>query len=224
MMKIQVASYFRARVAAFIMTFIVVAGQTWIAYVIQFNFVWILPLISGVMLTVSIIAYSGSDMTPSKSDRTMSILVLTILTLINMLCIGWFVYDMLNPDTVTVSYELLLVGFSLWIVNIGVFSLAYWELDSGGPEVRALNLPTVFRKKVYPDFVFVQQTATDAKLVPPDWSPGFLDYLYLAFTAAIAFSPDTPTPYSRMAKMMLASESLISLFIIGLIISRAISL
>ena len=223
-MKIQLASYFRTRIAAFIMTFIVVAGQTWIAYVIVFNIVWILPLISGIMLTVSILAYSGSDMKPSKSDRTLSILVLVILNLSNIFCIGWFIYDMLNPETVTISYQLLLVGFTLWIVNIGIFSLGYWELDSGGPEVRALKLPTVFRKKVYPDFVFVQQTATDPKLVPPDWTPGFLDYLYLAFTAAIAFSPDTPTPYSRMAKMMLASESLISLFIIGLIISRAISL
>jgi hypothetical protein len=223
-MKIQVASYFRARIAAFLTTFIIVAGQTWIAYIIEFNFVWILPLVSGVMLTVSIIAYSGSDMTPSKSDRTMSILVLVILTLSNILCIGWFIYDMLNPDTVTISYQLLLVGFSLWIVNIGVFSLAYWELDSGGPEVRALKLPTVFRKKIYPDFVFEQQMSSDSKFVPPDWSPGFLDYVYLSFTAAIAFSPDTPKPYTRMAKMMLAAESLISLFIIGLIISRAISL
>jgi len=223
-MKKQLASYFRARVAAFIMTFVVVAGQTWIAYVIKFGFVWMLPLVSGVVLTISILAYSGSDMKPSKSDRTMSIMVLIALTMINLLCIVWFIYDMLNPNTVTISYELLLVGFALWIVNIGIYSLAYWELDSGGPEVRALNLPTVFRKKVYPDFVFVQQTNIDPKFVPPNWTPGFLDYLYLAFTAAIAFSPDTPTPYSRMAKMMLASESLISLFIIGLIISRAISL
>lgn len=222
-MKRQVA-YFRARVAAFIMTFVVMAAQTWIAYVIQFNFVWILPIISGIMLTVSIIAYSSSDMKPSKSDRTMSIMVLIILTLSNLLCIIWFIYDMLNPDTVTISYQLLLVGFALWVVNIGIFALAYWELDSGGPEVRALNLPTVFRKKVYPDFVFVQQTVGDPKLVPPNWTPGFLDYLYLAFCAAISFSPDTPTPYSHMAKMMLASESLISLFIIGLIISRAITL
>jgi uncharacterized membrane protein len=82
----------------------------------------------------------------------------------------------------------------------------------------------VFRKKIYPDFVFEQQMSSDSKFVPPDWSPGFLDYVYLSFTAAIAFSPDTPKPYTRMAKMMLAAESLISLFIIGLIISRAISL
>ena len=220
----HISSYFRTRVAAITMTLIIMAGQTWIAYAIALDFIWILPLVSGVMLTSSILVYSGSHAKPSKAARALSIAVVVLLPLINLVCMGWFVYDMLNPATITVSYELLLAGFALWIVNIGVFSLAYWELDTGGPEIRALGLPTVFRNKNYPDFIFPQQTAENPHLAPPDWTPGFLDYLYISITTATSFSPASATPYSHLAKMMAGSEALFSLFILGLIITRAISL
>jgi len=221
---LQVSSYFRTRIAALIMTLVVMAGQTWIAHAINFNFVWILPLISGVLLTSSILAYSGSHRKPSRSARALSIAVVVLLPLINLVCMGWFIYDMLNPATVTLPHQLLLAGFALWIVNIGVFSLAYWELDTGGPEVRALGLPTVFRNKNYPDFVFPQQTSNDPQLAQENWTPGFLDYLYLSITTATSFSPAALTPYTHMAKMMAGVEALVSLFILGLIVTRAMSL
>ena len=222
--SLQIGSYLRTRLATLIMTLIIVAGQTWIAYMIGLSPIWILPVISGVMLVFSILAHSGNHAKPSKSARALSLAVVVILTLVNLICMGWFVYDMLNPATVTISHELLLVGFALWVINISVFSLAYWELDTGGPEVRALGLPTVFRNKNYPDFVFTQQMSGDPQLSPPDWSPGFLDYLYLSITTATAFAPTVPTPYTHMAKMLMGSEALVSLFILGLIITRAISL
>ncbi|MCL2402084.1 MAG: hypothetical protein FWC90_05510 [Oscillospiraceae bacterium] len=221
---LKVSSYFRTRVAALVMTLVVMAGQTWIAYTIQFNFVWILPVISGVMLTSSILAYSGSHAKPSRSARALSIAVVVLLPLINLICMGWFVYDMLNPATVTLSHQLLLAGFALWVVNIGVFSLAYWELDTGGPEIRALGLPTVFRNKNYPDFVFPQQTSDDPQLAPENWTPGFVDYLYVSITTATSFSPAAVIPYTHMAKIMAGAEALVSLFILGLIVTRAMSL
>jgi len=220
----QVRSYLRTRIAALIMTLIVICGQTWIAHAINFSFAWILPIISGVMLLTSIACYSGSHIRPSKVVRSFSIAVVVILPLINLLCMVWFVYDMLNPATITVSHELLLAGFALWIVNIGVFALAYWELDTGGPEVRALGLPTVFRNKNYPDFVFPQQASPDPRFAPESWTPGFIDYLYLSITTATSFSPAALSPYTHMAKMMAGTEALVSLFILGLVVSRAISL
>ena len=221
---LQVTSYLRTRIAALITTLVVMAGQTWIAYAINLDPVWILPLISGIMLSLSILAYSGSHIKPSKSARALSISVVFLLTLINFISIVWFIYDMLNPATITLSHELLLAGFALWVTNIAVFSLAYWELDTGGPEIRALSLPTVFRNKNYPDFVFPQQSSNTLHLAPDNWTPGFFDYLYLSITTATSFSPSVPTPYTRMAKMMVGTEALVSLFILGLIVTRAISL
>ncbi|MCL2663037.1 MAG: hypothetical protein FWE83_06860 [Oscillospiraceae bacterium] len=221
---LQVGSYFRARIAALIMALVVIAGQTWIAYAMNFDFVWALPIISGVLLTSSVLVYTGSNTKPRKAERVLSISVVVLFPLINLICMGWFIYDMLNPATVTLPHQLLLAGFALWIVNIGVFSLAYWELDAGGPEVRALGLPTVFRNKIFPDFVFPQQESDNSQLAPKNWIPGFADYLYLSITTATSFSPAGATPYSHLAKMMAGAEALLSLFILGLIISRAISL
>ena len=222
--SLQVTSYFRTRIAAFSMTLVVMIGQAWIAYTVNLDPVWILPLISGLMLIFSILAYPANHAEPSRSARALSIAVVVLLTLINLICIGWFIYDMLNPDTITISHELLLTGFALWVVNIGVFSLAYWELDTGGPESRALGRSDGFRDNNYPDFVFAQQVPSDPQLAPDNWTPGFLDYLYLSITTATSFSPSVPTPYTHMAKMMAASEALVSLFILGLIVTRAISL
>ena len=220
----QVSSYFRSRIAALVMTLVVMTGQTWIAYAINLDFVWILPLISGTMLTISILAYSGSHTKPSRAARALSIAVVVLLPLINLLCMGWFIYDMLNPATITISHELLFAGFAMWVVNIGVFSLAYWELDTGGPEIRALGLPTVFRNKIHPDFVFPQQTADDKHFADENWTPGFVDYLYLSITTATSFTPASATAYTHLAKMMAGSEALTSLFILGLIVTRAMSL
>ena len=220
----QVRSYLQTRIAALVMTLIIICGQTWIANAINLSFAWVLPLISGIMLLTSIACYSGSHTRPSKFVRSLSIAVVVVLPLINLLCLVWFIYDMLNPATVTLPHQLLLAGFALWIVNIGVFSLAYWELDAGGPEVRALGLPTVFRNKIFPDFVFPQQESDNSQLAPKNWIPGFADYLYLSITTATSFSPAGATPYSHLAKMMAGAEALLSLFILGLIISRAISL
>ncbi|MDR2600459.1 MAG: hypothetical protein LBC73_09325 [Oscillospiraceae bacterium] len=222
--RMQVRSYMQTRVAAFIMTVVVIAGQTWIAHTINLSFAWVLPIISGVLLIASVLVYTGSHISPSKFARALSISVVVLLPLINLVCIIWFIYDMLNPVTVTVSQDLLLAGFALWVVNIGVFSLAYWETDTGGPEIRRLGLPTVFHKRIYPDFVFPQQSSADTQLHPENWTPGFIDYLYLSFTTAIAFSPTALNPYTHIAKIMAGVQSLFSLFILGLIISRAISL
>ena len=221
---LKAAHYFRTRIAPLTMTLIVMVGQIWIAYTINFDFVWILPIASGLMLISSIVAYSISHAKPSKSARALSVAVVVLLTLINLSCIVWFIYDMLNPDTITISHELLLTGFALWVVNIGIFSLAYWELDTDGPESRALGTQEMLPNKIYPDFLFAQQISSEPRLSPDDWIPGFIDYLYLSITTATSFSPSVPAPNTPMAKIMVGSEALMSLFILGLIITRAISL
>ena len=79
-----------------------------------------------------------------------------------------------------------------------VFGLWYWEFDRGGPVARALNI------KQYPDFQFVQMVSPPV-MVPPDWEPQFVDYLYLAFTNAAAFSPTDVMPLSRWAKIAMTA-------------------
>ncbi|HEY2670913.1 MAG TPA: hypothetical protein VGJ07_11125 [Rugosimonospora sp.] len=111
---------------------------------------------------------------------------------------------------------LLLNGGAIWLTNVIVFALWYWELDRGGPAARAVA------RKVYPDFLFSQMTVPE--LVTRDWEPAFVDYLYLSFTNATAFSPTDTLPLSRWAKLAMMFQSLISLVTVALVVARAVNI
>ena len=73
------------------------------------------------------------------------------------------------------------------------------------------------------DFLFTQQqTGEPARF--PNWSPGFIDYLFLAFTNATAFSPADTFPLTVRAKLLMMAESGISLVTIALVASRAVGI
>jgi uncharacterized membrane protein len=91
----------------------------------------------------------------------------------------------------------------------------YWELDNGGAAKRARRVPR------YPDLAFPQQL--NPGIAPPEWRPEFVDYLYLGFTNATAFSPTDVMPMVPWAKVAMAVQSVISLVIIGLVIARAVN-
>ena len=56
-----------------------------------------------------------------------------------------------------------------------------------------------------------------------DWQPRFVDYLYLGFTNATAFSPTDVMPLAPWTKLTMLAQSLISITILGLIIARAVN-
>jgi hypothetical protein len=118
-----------------------------------------------------------------------------------------------TPPTVTQ----LLVGAGIALsTNIVTFGLLYWQLDGGGPGGRAVQA------EAYPDFQF-PQTATSG-LGPPDWQPRFQDHLYLAFTNVVAFSPTDTMPLTHRVKGLMAIQSLISLSVLAVVLSRVINI
>ena len=133
-------------------------------------------------------------------------LVATIL-LIDVLING-------GPRTDSAS-ELLEAGAIVWISNNLAFALLYWELDGGGAAARAHEM----RRDV--GFAFPQQLNPD--LAPPRWRPQFVDYLYVGFTNATAFSPTDAMPMAPWAKIAMMVQSVISLVILGLVIARAVN-
>ncbi len=103
----------------------------------------------------------------------------------------------------------------MWVCTVLAFGLLFWELDSGGAAERAHSA------RRHPDFAFVQQA--NPHLGTPGWRPQFVDYLYLAITNAIAFSPTDVMPLTPWAKMAMAVQSIVSLAIVGLVIARAVN-
>ena len=112
--------------------------------------------------------------------------------------------------------ELLASGGSIWLTNIVIFSLWYWDLDRGGPGARAEA------RELYPDFIFPQMS--DPDYAPGHWHPRFFDYLYMSFTNASAFSPTDVLPLTRWAKLLMLIQSVTSLLTVGLVIARAVNI
>ncbi len=111
---------------------------------------------------------------------------------------------------------LLRASVHMWVVNVLLFALWYWQLDGGGPTARpATDLPGR-------DFLFPQQT--EVAFAETTWRPLFLDYLYVSFTNATAFSPTDAMPLSRWAKMLMLVQSAISLTLAVMVVARAVNI
>jgi hypothetical protein len=112
------------------------------------------------------------------------------------------------------SISLLSSSLAIWVSNILTFSLLYWQIDRGGPYAR------MSKARVKPDWLFPQAAAPED--VPPDWRPLFLDYLFLGFNTAAAFSPADVLPLTQRAKMLMMLESTISLLTLVVVAARAV--
>jgi hypothetical protein len=119
------------------------------------------------------------------------------------------------PSGKTPATNLLRDGALIWGANILVFALWYWELDGGGPHRRHM------RRYESTDFLFPQLTITDESV--REWAPRFLDYLFLAFNTSAAFSPTDVLILSRSAKVLMMVQSLISIVVVAVLVSRAIN-
>ncbi len=109
---------------------------------------------------------------------------------------------------------------ALWVTNVLVFALWYWKVDAGGPISRDRARSTV-AADLNSSFLFPQMTGPHPDL---NWSPQFVDYLFLAFNSSTAFSPTDTAVLSRGAKIAMMVQSLISLSIIVLLAARAINI
>jgi uncharacterized membrane protein len=110
---------------------------------------------------------------------------------------------------------LVYASVPIWLTNVIVFGLWYWELDRGGPATRQLI------RHRGPDFLFPQMSTPGCS---PGWTPSFLDYLYTSFTNATAFSPTDTMPLTDWAKLLMMLQSLASLVTVAVVVSRAVNI
>ena len=178
---------------------------------------WVLPVVQGALLIVLVMANPRRIDRESKALRLLALTFAALLSLANGWSVARLAIGITEGTTDTTPARLLVGGAMIWLTNVVVFALWYWEFDRGGPVSRALNV------KRYPDFQFVQMVSPP-DMVPPDWEPNFVDYLYLALTNAAAFSPTDVMPLSRWAKVAMAAQSLVSIVTVALVVSRAVNI
>jgi len=148
--------------------------------------------------------------------RATGIVLIAAVSLANVFSAARLVGELLRAEPIADSAaRLALNGGSIYLTNIIAFALLYWELDRGGPAARTHGV------EAYPDFLFPQMSSPE--LAPPEWEPNFVDYLYVSFTNATAFSPTDVLPLSRPAKAAMALQSAVALATVALVIARAIN-
>jgi hypothetical protein len=175
---------------------------------------WLLPILEGALLVALIIGDPGRISKRSSVLRGFSIALVTVLIAQSLWSTARLIDELIvgGPHT-NKPGPLLAAAAVVWVSNNIAFALLYWELDSGGAAERAHGL------RDHPDLAFPQQLNPD--IAPANWRPRFIDYLYLAFTDATAFSPTDAMPLVPWAKIAMTVQAAISLAVLGLVVARA---
>jgi uncharacterized membrane protein len=177
---------------------------------------WVLPVVEAALLAGIIVVNPTKISRHSVVLRRLSLTLIAVASFANGWAAGYLVVGLVRGTEGQDPPGLLLTGGNVWLTNILIFALWYWELDRGGPGARAQAM------KPLPDFVFPQMSSSG--LAHPDWEPWFGDYLYLALTNATAFSPTDTLPFSRWSKLTMGVQSLVSLSVGALIVARAVNI
>jgi hypothetical protein len=180
---------------------------------------WVLPAVEGGLLVTLVAANPHRINRESRAIRMLALSLGALISLANGWSVARLAVGITQGTLGQTAGPLLITGGAIWLTNVVVFGLWYWEFDRGGPVARALNTNAAR----YPDFQFVQMVSPP-QMVPPDWEPAFIDYLYLAFTNAAAFSPTDVMPLSRWAKVAMTVQSAISIVTVALVVSRAVNI
>ena len=174
---------------------------------------WLPLLIESVLALPFIYSLVTRRHLPHKITRMLGLLLASIATLALLASIALLVITLPARGS-SEAGGLLFDAALLWISNILVFGLWFWEIDGGGPFKRHL----MGHKAA--DFLFPQQATTTTER----WAPHFMDYVFVAFTNATAFSPTDTPPLSRIAKLLMMVEAILSLLIVALLAARAINI
>lgn len=176
---------------------------------------FIVPVLEGVVLVAITVLVPHRTTVAAPARRILAVLLIGLVTAANIATLALLVRELLK-GSVHMGRELIFASIAIWLTNVIVFGLWYWELDRGGPYER--HQPS----HRAPDFLFPQMSTPGAG--PPDWAPRFVDYLYVSLTNATAFSPTDTMPLSTIAKSLMGVQAVASLLTVAVVAARAVNI
>lgn len=165
------------------------------------------------LVAISLLSYSQTAH-GKKISRTSAFLLLGVLSVGNILSLVLILSLLVSGESGISGLGLLSSAIAIFLTNIIVFALLYWEVDSPGLTAKRWT-------KHDQNFLFVQQKS---QTLYPGWVPEFFDYLYMSITNAINFAPADVKPLTRSAKLLMAVQALISVFTLALLVARAVNI
>jgi uncharacterized membrane protein len=176
---------------------------------------WVIPVLEVALLIPLTVTAPYRHREEARSIRFASLLLIALVNLANVVSLALLVHVVLSGGPVS-GRTLIFSGIQIWLTLILVFALWYWELDRGGPTVRG------HAEERTPDFLFPQMATHELRQA--DWMPAFVDYLYVSFTNATAFSPTDTMPLTSRAKLLMLVEALASITTIVMVAGRAVNI
>lgn len=176
---------------------------------------WLLPVVEAGLLLPLFATSPRRSNHEARWQRVFALLLIVLINLANVISLIGLVNALLAGHQ-EVGQNLLFYAMQIWFTNVLVFGLWYWELDRGGPGARCAP------HHREPDFLFPQMANPGAATA--DWHPSFMDYLYVSFTNATAFSPTDTMPLTEWAKLLMMIQSLASLITVALVAARAVNI
>ncbi|MBV9533997.1 MAG: hypothetical protein JO321_01150 [Solirubrobacterales bacterium] len=177
---------------------------------------WLLPALEGLLLVGLVVVTPHPRVRHSPLRRQFAMGLIGLVSAVNVFSLIELTRYLVHGGKAG-GRELIFSGLALWLTNVLLFGLWYWELDRGGPLARAQ------RTDAMPDFFFPNMT-TEGRQIAPDWTPGLIDYLYLSLTNSTAFSPTDTMPLTANAKMLMSAQALVALLIVVLVVARAVNI
>lgn len=177
---------------------------------------WLIPALElSILVPLSLtspyrVAHEG------RLQQVVASVLIAIVALANVGALILLVERLLHHSPNVTGTELFYSAVSIWMTNVIVFALWYWEIDRGGPDQR------VHAERTAPDFLFPQMSTPGCSR--DTWTPTFFDYLYVAFTNSTAFSPTDAMPLTHSAKLLMLTQSSISLITVTLVAARAVNI
>jgi hypothetical protein len=178
---------------------------------------WLFIVVLVALLAILVIGDPGRIDRDSTWLRVMTGTLIGLISAVNAAAAVRLVAGIVDVAQFSTDANVLLAsGGAIWLSNVIAFGLWYWDLDRGGAAARARG------SGPKPAFVFPEMT--NPEYTRPGWYPKFLDYLYLSFTTATAFSPTDVSAIRPWAKLMMMAEEAISLLVAILVVSRAVNI
>jgi hypothetical protein len=178
---------------------------------------WLWPSVIAALLVPTVISHQTGR---HDLDRLLGFVVSSLLTIGLVTSVTLLIRGL--PLHRQSPVALMRSAASLWCTNVLVFALWYWRLDAGGPHSRDA-------RTTHEDgsFLFPQMTMSPEErraIVQGTWSPGFVDYLFLAFNTSTAFSPTDTPPLTTWAKLLMMVQSIVSLAVLAVLAARAVNI
>ncbi len=176
---------------------------------------WLLPALEAALLITFVVVTPRQLEGPHPRRRVLAVGMVSFVSAANIVSLALLSHDLLHHN-VSNGRGLIGAGVLIWLTNVLIFGIWFWETDRGGPGQRAAG------RDGPPAFLFPQMA--DDRIEPVDWRPQFIDYLYVSLTNSTAFSPTDTMPLTPYAKSIMGLQSLVSLVTVGLVVARSVNI